>query len=121
MVMFKRKEKENLLNFIPFLKPAYRLEPIPNEKGLLQVVIPRTSLIERFSVLFLKQPALIRVRLDELGSFVLSLCDGQTTVSEIEEKVEKQFGEKAEPVLPRLVKFFEILEANDLIDWKREP
>lgn len=120
MGMFKRKNKENLLRFTPFLKPAYLLEPIPGEEGLMQVVIPRTNPIERFSVRFLKQPAFIRVRLDELGSFVLSLCDGQTTVSEMEEKVGEKFGEKAEPVLPRLVKFLEILEANGLIGWKKE-
>jgi hypothetical protein len=118
--MFRRKAKENLLELAPVLKPAYTLEPLAGEKDLLQVVIPRTNLLERFSIRFLKQPTHIRVRLDRLGSFVIVLCDGTHTVEEIGEKVAKHFGAEAEPVLPRLVKFLEIVEANGWIDWKRE-
>ncbi|RAL26359.1 PqqD family protein [Thermoflavimicrobium daqui] len=112
----KKKGKENVLDKIPVLKELYQLESIDEET--VQVVIPRTSFIERLSVRFLKQPSHIRVRLDRLGSFVIGCCDGKHRVEEIQEKLIDHFGEEAEPVLPRLVQFLQIMEVNGWITWK---
>ncbi|SFJ24122.1 PqqD family protein [Thermoflavimicrobium dichotomicum] len=114
----RKKTQENLMEKRPLLKSMYQLEPIGEETELLQVVIPRTSWIERFSIRYLKQPTHIRVRLDRLGSFVIAHCDGKHRVKDIEEKISSQFGEEAEPVLPRLVQFLRIIEANGWITWK---
>ncbi|MBA4493725.1 PqqD family protein [Paenactinomyces guangxiensis] len=103
---------------IPALKPSLTLESNPDNPELLQLVIPRTSLLEKFSVRFLKQPPYLRIRLDRLGSFVLARCNGKHQVEQIQQQVAERFGEEAEPVLPRLLKFLEMVEANGWINWK---
>ncbi|QKG83760.1 PqqD family protein [Kroppenstedtia pulmonis] len=109
--MWKKRSssQENVLTMRPLLKDAYRLV-----EG--ELLVPRTGWLERFSIRFMKQPDTIRVRLDDLGCFVVSRCDGKTTVSEIADELEGFFGEKAQPVLPRLVQYMRILEANGWID-----
>ncbi len=115
--MFKKKHSVNLLELVPSLNPHLTLEQ-DGGKDTVIVVIPRTSWIERLSVRFLKQPPVNKVKLDQIGSFVIRLCDGKHTVGEIMEKVELQFGEMADPVLPRLAKFLEIIETNGWMKWK---
>jgi hypothetical protein len=114
-----RKKKQNLLTMTPVLKETYTLEPASADSEKMQVVIPRDSWLERLSIRFLKQPDRIKVKLDELGSFVLSHCNGDYTVEEIADRVEAHFGEEAEPVLPRLVKFLQIVEANGWIHMQK--
>jgi hypothetical protein len=101
---------------IPQLKAHLRLE---RGEGAAEaaLILPRTSWLERLSVKYLKQPAAIRIQLDALGSFVLSHCNGQYTVQQIADKVQERFGEEAEPLLPRLITFMQIVEANGWIVW----
>ncbi len=109
------KKRNNMLVMKPILKEHYRLEPSPDEDTQLILVVPRTGWLERLSIRWLGQPEAIRVQLDELGSFVLSRCDGTRTVQELADALEQAFGQKAEPVLPRLVQFLKILDANGWI------
>lgn len=100
----------------PVLKDRFTLEPLEGhgESGSFRarLLIPRDSWLERLSVRWLQQPQTIKVKLDPLGSFVLSQCDGERTVEEIAHGLTETFGEEAEPVLPRLVKYLQIAEAN---------
>ncbi|MFC4076031.1 PqqD family protein [Salinithrix halophila] len=105
-----------MLTMKPVLKEEYRLETGSGE-GLI-LVIPRTSWLERLSIRWLNQPDAIRVQLDDLGSFVLTYCNGKATVREIADGLEKVFGEKAKPVLPRLVQYLRIAETNSWIAMK---
>jgi hypothetical protein len=118
-LLFGRKRPSNLLDMIPILRPGLALEPAGDE-NVSYVLVPRTNFLERLSVRFLGQPAFRRIRLDALGTFVLSHCDGQHRVKEIGDQLAERFGREAEPVLPRLAKFLEIVEMNGFIEWKRE-
>jgi hypothetical protein len=113
--VFNKKKRKNMLVMKPILREGYRLEPSPGEEKRLTLVVPRTGWLERLSVRWLGQPEAIRVRLDELGSFVLSRCDGTHTVQDLADALEQAFGSEAEPVLPRLVQFLKILDANGWI------
>lgn len=115
--MFKKKRSVNLLELIPVLNSHLKLEQDEDQETVI-VVIPRTGWIERLSIRFLKQPPVNKIKLDHIGSFVIRLCDGKYTVDEIRQKVELEFGEKAEPSLPRLAKFLEIIEMNGWMNWK---
>ncbi|PTX59118.1 coenzyme PQQ synthesis protein D (PqqD) [Melghirimyces profundicolus] len=123
--MFRRhKIRKNLLEMKPLLKEQYKLEPRDSaESGfpLYELVIPRDSWLERLSVRYLGQPETIKVKLDRLGSYVLSHCRGELTVEEISDKLSETFGEEAEPVLPRLVKYLEIVETNGWIRMIPDP
>lgn len=55
------------------------------------------------------------MHLDEMGSFVWPLIDGEKTILEIGKAVEERFGDEAKPLYERLVKYFQILESYHFI------
>ena len=59
-----------------------------------------------------------RLHLDEYGTAVWKLCDGEATVRQIGEVLSEQYGEKVEPLYERLAEFFKILERNEFIEFK---
>ncbi|HEX7066407.1 MAG TPA: PqqD family protein [Bacillales bacterium] len=120
MWRFKQKEQKNLLTMTPVLKKRYQLEETRAEPSGLRLIIPRNNWLERLSVQFMNQPETIKVRLDELGSFVLARCDGTWSVNEIASGLEWEFGEDAKPILPRLVKYLQMVEMNGWIFWKSD-
>jgi hypothetical protein len=61
-----------------------------------------------------KQP--IRVRLDEVGTFVWRRCDGSRPVAGIAEELRVEFGEAIEPAAERLVSFLGSLRRNRFVD-----
>jgi len=56
-----------------------------------------------------------RVHLDEVGSFIWSRCDGKTTVAELAEALEAQFGQRVAPATERLLTFVSELRRGGLI------
>lgn len=110
--------KPNLLEMCPILQKGLRLEETEEDASLVTLVVPRNSWLERLSIRFLKQPAERRIQLDALGSFVMRQCNGQKQVDEIGQLVEAEFGEQAQPTLPRLVKFLQTVEAMGWIHYR---
>lgn len=47
-----------------------------------------------------------------MGSFIFQRIDGQRTVGQIAELVKAEFGQQAEPLYDRLVKYMQILRNN---------
>ncbi|MGG6311224.1 PqqD family protein [Paenibacillus macerans] len=110
-----KQPEQNLLDMVPLLRP--HLGVASGDDGKAELLLPRRSWLERQSVRFLKQPAVIHVHLDALGSEVVTRCDGTHSVGDIAEAIRTKFGEEAEPLMPRLSKFIEIMEANDWLLW----
>lgn len=48
-----------------------------------------------------------RIRLDDIGTLVWKLCDGQTRLSHIAKRMRCDFGNQAEPVEERLHEFIQ--------------
>ncbi|MGD6816419.1 PqqD family protein [Metabacillus sp. 84] len=116
--MFKRKKERNLLELVPLLADHVSFERKENGKGIL--LVQRTNAVERFSVRFLKQPAVRTIQMDEYGTFILSEMGEEATVDDLASRMSAHFGENAEPVLPRLTKFLQILESQEWLNWKNE-
>jgi hypothetical protein len=57
----------------------------------------------------------LRLRLDEVGSFVWTRCDGERRVSAISEELRASFGERIEPAEERLVLFLSALLRNGCV------
>lgn len=97
-------------------KPA-RNEKIPwsSEDGKVTLEIENKGVWNRLFQKILKKPRISYIHLDEIGSFVWPLSDGEKTISEIGEAVEKQFGDKASPLYERLAEYFRILESYRFI------
>ena len=61
------------------------------------------------------------MHLDAQGTFIWPLIDGEKTVADIAALVKEEFGEKAEPLYPRIVKYFQIVESYNFIEFINKP
>jgi hypothetical protein len=115
--MFKRRNKEqNLLTMVPVLESKVHYYEEKGKNGYL--TIDRTSFLERLSINYLKQPSVRKIQLDKFGSFTVKQFEANKTVDVITKEMQEQFGEEAEPALPRLLKFLQIMEAHEWIKWE---
>ncbi|GGE45545.1 hypothetical protein GCM10011391_25470 [Pullulanibacillus camelliae] len=110
--IFQRQKPANLLTLYPCLKTPYS---ISEHDDIAYLIIPRITPIERLAIRWFHQPKAHWLKLDELGRFVLTCCDGTQSVSDIQKQLIQTFGAEAEPTLPRLVKFLQILDAHHII------
>ncbi len=116
--MPKKKEiiKENYLDRRPIRHPDINWSE--DKEGLVTLEIENTGFFNRIAQKFFKKPKISYVHLDENGSFIWPLLDGEKTILDIGKLVEEKFGEAAHPLYERLAKFFQILESYNFIIFK---
>lgn len=106
------KKSENYLDKKP--KRA-DLKWSANEEGTVTLEIENKGVFNTIAQKLFKKPKISYVHLDEMGSFLWPHLDGTKTVSELGTLVSEKFGDKAEPLYPRLIKYFQILESYNFI------
>ncbi len=114
----RRLRDENYLERCP-LRP----EHIPwstDENGIVTLDIENKGIMNRIAQKLFKKPKVTHIHLDEIGSFVWPMIDGNRTIAEMGEPLEEHFGEKAKPTYERLAQFFKILESYGFVEWKNE-
>ena len=89
-----------------------------DEKGIVTLDNENTGVFNPIDQKILKKPKVTHIHLDETGSFVWPLLDGEKTIIELGKDVEAEFGEKANPLYERLAKYFQILDSYHFIEWK---
>ncbi len=95
MLPFRRKpqpelSREQSMAAMPIRNPALTVER--EEDGTVQLLIPRSDAWwVRLLARLLYIPKRRRVALDELGSFVWELCDGETTVRMLIDKFAQKY------------------------------
>lgn len=89
-----------------------------DESGIVTLDIENTGAFNRIAQKLLKKPKVTHIHLDEIGSFVWPLLDGEKNIIELGKEVEKHFGEKANPLYERLAKYFQILDSYHFVEWK---
>lgn len=116
--MRKKKEviNQNFLENIPVRQEGLRWDA--DEKGMVTLYVHNTGILKKITQKLLKKPEYTQVHLDENGSFVWPLIDGERNIIELGKDVQAHFGEKAEPLYPRLAKFFQILESYGFVSFK---
>jgi hypothetical protein len=63
-------------------------------------------------------PEFLKIPLDEQGTRIWELCDGKHNILQIAKIAYAEFKEDIEPVLPRVVKFLELLLKRNFISLK---
>ena len=116
--MKKKKEiiSKNYLEKIP-LRPAH-IAWSADEEGIVTLDIENTGLFNRVAQKLLHKPKVSHIHLDETGSFVWPLIDGEKNIIELGKYVEEHFGDKANPLYERLAKYFQILDSYGFVEWK---
>ncbi|WP_408638582.1 PqqD family protein [Romboutsia maritimum] len=59
------------------------------------------------------------MQLDKQGSFVWKCINNEKTVYDISKEVSNEFGKDAEPLLDRLISYFNILNDNKFIKFNK--
>lgn len=112
------KNKENYLERCP--ERTSSLKWSIDEQGLVTLEIENKGIFNKIAQKLLKKPKISYVHLDEFGSFVWQHIDGKNDIIAIGKCVESQFGEKANPLYERLIKYFGILESYGFIKWNEQ-
>ncbi|MDO4475709.1 MAG: PqqD family protein [Lachnospiraceae bacterium] len=86
-----------------------------DKTGQVTILVENTGYMNRILQKLKKKPRISQLHLEENGSFIWPLIDGERSVHEIGQLVSEQFGEKAEPLYPRLVQYLQQLQKMDLI------
>lgn len=112
----KTIESENYLERIPMRNPA--LNWSKDDSGIVTIEIENKGIFNRIAQKLFKKPPVTYIHLDENGSFVWPLIDGNKSIMELAEDVDRHFGEKAHPLYERLAKFFQILASYNFVQFK---
>lgn len=117
--MSKKKKngepKMNYLDLIPLQSPEIRWHRDFQERVILDV--ENRGVFHTIAQKVFQKPRFTKVHLDGRGSFIWPLIDGKKTVEEIGGLVKMKFGEDAEPLYPRLVKYFRMMESYHFISF----
>ena len=89
-----------------------------DEEGKVTLEIENKGLVNRIAQKLIKKPKISYIHLDEMGSFIWPLIDGERNITDISVFVKEHFGEKAEPLYERLAQFIKILESYKFINMK---
>ena len=89
-----------------------------NEDGIITLEIENKGLFNTIAQKLFKKPITSYIHLDEMGSFIWPIIDGQKSITEIGTLVDEHFGEKAHPLYERLAKYFQILASYGFIEYK---
>ena len=114
----KKNQSENYLDRIP-IRPE-RIKWSTDEDGLVTLDIENTGIFNKVAQKLFKKPKVSHVHLDKMGSFVWPLLDGEKDIAALGVFVKEHFGEEAEPLYPRLAKYFQILDSYKFLEWKEK-
>lgn len=121
--MEKRNKKKmadiNYLDLIPEKNSSLKWHTDLKERVILEV--ENTGIMNKIAQNLFNKPRFTKVHLDANGSFIWPLIDGKRTVADIAVLVKEQFGEAAEPLYPRIIKYFQIVESYHFIRFVNMP
>ena len=102
----KKKKQEQQINYLDLI--PVKAEGLKWHKDFRDRVI-----LEVFN-----RPEVTKIHLDVHGSYLWPFIDGERTVMDLAALEKERFGEAAEPLYPRIVKYFQILENNHFVSFK---
>ncbi len=114
--MKKNIKDENYLEKKPVCKEG--LNWSKDENGDVTLEMENKGIANRIMQKLIKKPKISYIHLDEMGSFIWPLMDGEKDILEIGKFVEEHFGEKANPLYERLSQYFKTLEKYNFIEYK---
>ena len=91
-----------------------------DENGMVTLDIENKGVMNRIAQKLFRKPEVSHIHLDEMGSFIWPLIDGEKSIADLGEPVEQHFGERAHPLYERLAKYFQILESYGFIHWRAD-
>ncbi len=100
---------------------AEELQWFTDRRDRIVLKVENTGLFNKIAQKVFNKPQFTKVHLDQQGTFIWPLIDGERTVADIAALVKDEFGEAAEPLYPRIVKYFQIVESYHFIKFANKP
>ena len=100
--------KNNLLEYKPMLTPNTIVKSKTDENAVIEIT--HKGFYAFICSKLLKKPEKTEITLDSIGSYLISLIDGEKTVYEISH---------IEPLYPRLIKYLQLLIRKKVIVLKK--
>ncbi|MGF7060699.1 PqqD family protein [Brassicibacter mesophilus] len=108
------RKNKNFLEMVP--RRVEKVKWIVLDNGKVQIVIDRNGFFDKLVRFFAKTPEVMRIDLDEYGSYVWKAIDGEKTTYEICEILKSEFGKDVEPLYERFGTYINILKNNKFIE-----
>lgn len=117
--MKKSKVSENYSeNYLEKIPIHSDIKWTKDESGAVTLEIENKGLLNRIFQKILKKPKISYIHLDEAGSLVWTLLDGEKTIYDIGVAVREHLGEGADPLYERIIKFIQILVSYNFVKFK---
>ena len=116
--MKKQTKSPNLLDLVPCQSQKFRAET--GEDGAVTIFVENKGLFNFVAQKLFKKPRFSQIHLEEFGSFIWQQIDGVKTVKEIADLVHDKFGEKADPLYPRISMYMKTLLNYKFIEIKSD-
>lgn len=118
MSFFKKNKELKNVNYLE-LTPVRNYKFVTEEDGRVSVLIPRftNKILVSLIASRMKNPD-VKVVLDEFGSGVWLEVDGTKNVNRICELMSAKFGERIQPAVERVTKYFSQLYNYQIISFK---
>ena len=112
-------KKKNVIskNYLEKVPLRSHLIDWKEKDGIITLEIENKGWVNRLAQRFFGKPEISYVHLDETGSFLWPLLNGEKNIIELGVLVKEHFGEKAEPLYERLARYFQILESYRFITF----
>lgn len=107
------QKKKNYLDFIPVKNPDF--PSVADTEGKVTILVENKGFFHYLAQRILHKPRFTQVHLDKMGNYIWPRIDGKTSVLELSAMVKEEFGEEAEPLYNRMVKYIQILESYGFI------
>lgn len=114
------KEKMVSRNYLEFI-------PIPAKELKYEIVDGKVTIFQENKGFFnflaqklLHKPKVSQIHLDEMGNFIWSLMDGERDILAISALIKEEFGEKAEPLYNRVVRYFRTLVSYGFVEYTND-
>ena len=115
--MKSENKQENFLEYIPITNFKWRISEETNK-----VVVERpkfdNAILKKYLLPYFKKQN-FDVKLDDFGSFVWQKIDGEKNIYQIALELDKEFGEKVQPVYERLSEFIKHLHQQRFVLYKK--
>lgn len=111
------KKKENFLDYVPAISGRNTWDA---EDGIVTIHMVHRGFFPWVAQTFFGRPRVSHIELDAHGSFIFQKIDGRRTVGELALLMKEEFGQDAEPLYDRLVKYIRILRNNEFIYYAQK-
>lgn len=108
-----KKRSENYLDLVPVMNPKNSWDQ--DADGIVTIHMVHLGVYDKLAQKIFHTPRVSHIKLDEYGSFLWKQIDGTRTVGDLALEMKAQFGDGAEPLYNRLVKYMQILRNNRFI------